>query len=289
MQYEAHKSYRDSKMQNHEENDPNLVAQRQSLLRARRPGRCTRCRRRLNEVFVMRKYYKVVMGLTGLEAFLVIVRMILETESLRYPPGSTQTALLDTQLAMFCISICILLLFVIEQPFKWWAIGSRKFCHSVSMVVDCIVCFTCFGLNVYNIWRNATKTNMETASPQQLALCGLTHITTPPDTSSTFAVVSGLSIIFRLWCIRRYIDRVVQRTTDGLSKQMAAIQRERDEADFRTNQLEAILREQTTMTRSTRKGRDQLSSAYYHSKQPGKPSPSLAQSTPRMSNRPQPI
>ncbi|VDP99824.1 unnamed protein product [Trichobilharzia regenti] len=49
------------------------------------PGKCTLARKRLRQVFNMRKYYLSIIGLTGFEAVLVLCRVILETESLRFP------------------------------------------------------------------------------------------------------------------------------------------------------------------------------------------------------------
>ncbi|VDP81551.1 unnamed protein product [Echinostoma caproni] len=261
------------------------VTARQASIRARKPGRCTQARKRLKHVFHMRKYYRSVMGLTGVEAVLVIIRLILETESLRFPPGNTRTTLLSTQLGLFCLSLFTLLLFVIEQPFKWWALGSRRFCTSVMFVLDAITCLVCFALNIHNIHANVTRPNPEAATPQQLVFCKMNQLTTPAETCTTFAILGGLSIVIRLWCISGYIQthtthskwnmftlaiypfdfafvylpgivslftstEMVQNATVNLTQKLGSIQKANEEAQVRITQLETMLREQETLNRS---------------------------------------
>ncbi|KAA0199184.1 Voltage-gated hydrogen channel 1 [Fasciolopsis buskii] len=223
---------------------------RQSSIRARKPGRCSEARKRLKHVFHMRKYYRSIMGLTGIEAILVIIRLMLETEALRYPPGNTRTALLSTQLGLFCISLFTLFLFVIEQPFKWWALGSRRFCTSVMFVLDAIACFVCFSLDIYNIYANVTRPDPEVASPKQLVLCKMSQLVTPAESGITFAIVGGLTIVVRLWCIAGYIQKTVQDATLNLAQKLGGIQKAHEEAEVKITQLGNMLREQEALNRS---------------------------------------
>ncbi|TPP61615.1 Voltage-gated hydrogen channel 1 [Fasciola gigantica] len=238
-----------SNVQLKDDAEAGLIA-RQSSLRARKPGRCSEARKRLKNVFHMRKYYRSVMGLTGIEAILVIVRLMLETESLRYPPGNTRTTLLSTQLGLFGISLFTLLLFVIEQPFKWWALGSHRFCTSVMLVLDAVTCFVCFSLDIYNIYANVTRPNPEVTSPKQLVFCQMSQLTTPAESGITFAIVGGLAIVIRLWCIAGYMQKTVQNATVNLAQKLDVIQKTHEEAQVKITQLETMLREQEALIRS---------------------------------------
>ncbi|KAF7259399.1 hypothetical protein EG68_03369 [Paragonimus skrjabini miyazakii] len=247
--YERHASGQESRVSaligpTGDEVDSNLIAQRKHEIRAHRSGKCVLARKRLKAMFYTRKYYRAIMGLTGLEAVFVFVRLILEAESLRFPPGNTQTALVNTQLALFCVSLFILFLFVVEQPFKWWALGSRHFCRSVMCMLDAIVCMVCFSLNIYNIHKNATRPTTELASARQLSLCGATHITNPPDTAWTFALSSGMIIVFRLWCISGYINKSILKATKETNVKLATVQQARESAETRAARLETVIREQ---------------------------------------------
>ncbi|KER24136.1 hypothetical protein T265_08124 [Opisthorchis viverrini] len=244
-----------------EEPDSALILQRQQMLRSYKSGRCPRFRKRLNAMFQMRRYYRAVMGLTGIEAILVLIRLILETESLRFPPGHTQTALHNTSLALLCISLPTLLLFVIEQPFKWWAFGSQRFCKSVLLILDSVVCMICLSLNIYNIHSNVNRPQVELASARQLELCGVTHITGPPDTGTTFALVSGFVIVYRLWCISGYIHKSILKATRDLAQKLLAAQHARDDAELRFGQLQLLLREQRQTARTPAPNSSSLSSS----------------------------
>ncbi|CAH8479300.1 unnamed protein product [Dicrocoelium dendriticum] len=222
-----------------------FVARRQHLIRERKSGKCLLARKRLKAVFGMRKYYRAVIALTGVEAIMVLIRLILETESLRFPPGNTRNMILNAQLSLLCISLFPLLLFVIEQPFKWWALGSRRFCKSVLLVLDAIVCIVCFSLNIYNIHMSASQPTVDLGSVGQLTFCGVTHTTLPANTAWTFSLVFGMLIVYRLWCIHGYIKRSVQKVVSELDGKLKVVQRARDEAETRVVQLESILREQS--------------------------------------------
>ncbi|CAH8564060.1 unnamed protein product [Heterobilharzia americana] len=177
-----------------------------SRTKTRPPGKCTLARRSLKHMFNMRKYYLSVIGLTGFEALLVLCRVILETESLRLPPGNTQRIIFEGQLALEGFSIFILTLFVIEVPFKIWAMGIRQWGRQLLFIIDGIVCIVCFALNVYNIYRHVINpARMINDSIKVIELCNYTHITSQADTASTFAEIAGLIIIYRLWYIKQYI------------------------------------------------------------------------------------
>ncbi|KAK4471763.1 hypothetical protein MN116_004603 [Schistosoma mekongi] len=89
-------------------------------IKQRPTGKCTLARKRLKHVFNMRKYYLSIIGLTGFEVILVLCRIILEIESLRLPPGNAQRLIHEGQLALECLSLFTLLLFIIEVPLKLW-------------------------------------------------------------------------------------------------------------------------------------------------------------------------
>nr|CAH8850898.1 unnamed protein product [Trichobilharzia regenti] len=170
------------------------------------PGKCTLARKRLRQVFNMRKYYLSIIGLTGFEAVLVLCRVILETESLRFPPGNSQRMILDAQLALECFSLFTLTLFVVEVPFKMWAMGIRQWGRQLLFLIDALVCIVCFSLDIYNIYRHAINPSRITSeSVKVIDLCNYIHLTLQANTASTFAEISGLIIVYRLWYIKRYI------------------------------------------------------------------------------------
>ncbi|CAH8559542.1 unnamed protein product [Schistosoma bovis] len=176
-----------------------------SRAKTRPSGKCTLARKRLKQVFNMRKYYLSVIGLTGFEALLVLCRVILETESLRLPPGNTQRLILEGQLALECLSLFTLTLFVVEVPFKIWAMGIRQWGRQLLFIIDGLVCAVCFSLDIYNIYRHSSRSLRGITSSKVLELCNYLHITSQADTASTFAEIFGLMIVYRLWYIKRFI------------------------------------------------------------------------------------
>lgn len=73
-------------------------------------------------------------------------------------------------------------------------------------MLDAIACFVCFSLDIYNIYANVTRPDPEVASPKQLVLCKMSQLVTPAESGITFAIVGGLTIVVRLWCIAGYIQ-----------------------------------------------------------------------------------
>ncbi|KAH8878360.1 Voltage-gated hydrogen channel 1 [Schistosoma japonicum] len=213
-------------------------------LRKHQPiGKCTLARKRLKHVFNMRKYYLSIIGLTGMEVILVLCRIILEIESLRLPPGYAQRLIQKGQLALECLSLFTLLLFVIEVPFKIWAMGIHQWGRQLLFIIDSLVCIVSFSVDIYNIYRHAIRTSIVITSSKVLELCNYDHITTQADTASTFAEFSGLIIVYRLWYIRRYIKKTVLNKSKQTMKQVNDLQQAYNEADQRIKQLEIILQD----------------------------------------------
>ncbi|CAH8543107.1 unnamed protein product [Schistosoma rodhaini] len=215
-----------------------------SRVKTRPSGKCTLARKRLKQVFNMRKYYLSVIGLTGFEALLVLCRVILETESLRLPPGNSQRLILEGQLALECLSLFTLSLFIMEVPFKIWAMGIRQWGHQLLFIIDGLICAVCFSLDIYNIYRHSNRPSRMINSSKVLELCNYLHITLQADTASTFAEIFGLLIVYRLWYIRRFIRKTIFIKNKQLMKQIQELQQVCNESDQRINQLETILHEQ---------------------------------------------
>ncbi|CAH8557987.1 unnamed protein product [Schistosoma margrebowiei] len=215
-----------------------------SRIKTRPSGKCTLARKRLKQVFNMRKYYLSVIGLTGFEALLVLCRVILETESLRLPPGNTQRLILEGQLALECLSLFTLTLFVVEVPFKIWAMGIRQWGRQLLFIIDGLICAVCFSLDIYNIYRHSSRPSRVITSSKVLELCNYLHITSQADTASTFAEIFGLMIVYRLWYIKRFIKKTVLIKSKQSVKRIQELQQVYGEADQRINQLENILQEQ---------------------------------------------
>ncbi|CAH8298296.1 unnamed protein product, partial [Schistosoma turkestanicum] len=125
-------------------------------------------------------------------------------------PGNSQRLILEGQLALECLSLFTLSLFVVEVPLKIWAMGCRQWGRQLLFIIDSLICIVCFSLNIYNIFRHVNRPTRITPTTtgntsKVLELCNYLHITLQADTASTFAEIFGLLIIYRLWYIRRFI------------------------------------------------------------------------------------
>ncbi|KAF6768630.1 hypothetical protein AHF37_12293 [Paragonimus kellicotti] len=95
-----------------------------------------------------------------------------------------------------------------------------------------------------NTTNNRYQQQSWLASARQLSLCGATHITNPPDTAWTFALSSGMIIVFRLWCISGYLTKSILKATKEINVKLVTVQQARENAETRAARLESVIREQ---------------------------------------------
>ncbi|TPP66361.1 Voltage-gated hydrogen channel 1 [Fasciola gigantica] len=169
----------------------------------------------------------IIIALATVDAIVLVCVLLLEIEALKMGSGNKQKTIQEARFGLECVSISIIILFMIEISLKLFALGPKHFCSHPIEVVDAVVTVISLVVDALMIADHVAHF--------------VTHDQTYSGVIDAFGSAAGLLIVFRMWRIIRILNATLVTMSTGLSRKLRKMKANMTSYQLRIFQLERRL------------------------------------------------
>ncbi|KAA3680912.1 uncharacterized protein DEA37_0013474 [Paragonimus westermani] len=204
---------------------------------------CSRIRHALANVLHSFAVNVTIIVLASLDALILVIVMLLEIEALKIGPGVAQNKLQDARFGLECVSLIIILLFMIEIVLKIFAVGLKRFFTHCLETLDFVVTFVSLVLDAFVIADHVGHMGMGHRVEHKKDSIGSKKSEGGDIHMDAFEAAAILLIFLRLWRVVRIVNATMVSIHIGLEAKMLRMKKEENMMRRRILQLEEYMKD----------------------------------------------